>query len=63
MAQAAAAGTLAYGDSEPSDAVAEYAQPFVARGRTPADERHDAWRNTGSAPLAEDAERVAVMAR
>jgi len=41
----------------------EYAQRFVARGRTPADERLDAWRATGSALLAEDAERVAVTAR
>ncbi len=60
---AAAAGTLTEGDSGLGDAVVEYAQRFVARGRTPADERLDAWRSTGSALLAEDAERVAVMAR
>ncbi|MGI9032159.1 MAG: glutamate-cysteine ligase family protein, partial [Acidimicrobiales bacterium] len=60
---AAAAGTLTDGDSGLGGAVVEYAQRFVARGRTPADERLDAWRSTGSALLAEDAERVAVMAR
>ena len=60
---AAAAGTLTDGDSGLGEAVVEYAQRFVARGRTPADERLDAWRATGSALLAEDAERVAVMAR
>ncbi len=60
---AAAAGTLTDGDSGLGEAVVEYAQRFVARGRTPADERLDAWRATGSSLLAEDAERVAVMAR
>ncbi len=60
---AAAAGTLAHGDSEPNGVVAGYAPGLVACGRTSADERHDAWRKTGSARLADDAERVAVMAR
>lgn len=60
---AAAAEVLGDVDGEISDAVAEYAQRFVSRGRTPADERLDAWRATGSALLAEDEGRVAVMAR
>lgn len=59
---AAAAATVT-DDGEISDAVAEYAQRFVARGCTPADERLDAWQASGSALLAEDATRVAVMAR
>ena len=45
-------------DQEVSDAVAEYAERFVARGRTPADERLDAFRRTGSAFLAEDGCRM-----
>lgn len=60
---AAAAGSLTDGDSALADAVVEYAQRFVARGRTPADERLDAWRATGSALLAEDGKPVEMMAR
>ena len=46
-----------------SDAVAEYAERFVARGRTPADERLDAFRRTGSPLLAEDGCRMVGASR
>ncbi len=45
------------------DAVAEYADRFVARGRTPADDRLDAFRRCGSAVLAEDGTRLVGAGR
>jgi len=45
------------------DAVAEYAERFVARGRTPADDRLDAFRRCGSAVLAEDFTRLVGAGR
>jgi glutamate--cysteine ligase len=50
-------------DQELSDAVAEYAERFVARGRTPADERLDAFHRTGSPLLAEDGHRMVGASR
>jgi len=62
-----AAATDALGDMgagvELIDAVAEYAERFVARGRTPADDRLDAFRRCGSAVLAEDGARLVGACR
>jgi len=44
--------------TELTGAVAEYADRFVARGRTPADDRLDAFRRSGSALLDEDDARL-----
>lgn len=60
---AAATDTMAGAGTEITDAVHDYAERFVARGRTPADERLDAWARTGSPLLAEDDHEVVVMAR
>jgi len=45
------------------DVVAEYADRFVDRGRTPADDRLDAFRRCGSAVLAEDLSRLVGAGR
>ena len=50
-------------DQELNDAVAEYAERFVARGRTPADERLEAFRLTGSPLLAEYGCRMVAASR
>lgn len=60
---AAAEALAAAGDSsELADAVADYAGRFVNRGRTPADDRLDAWRRTGSPLLPVDDLEAAAAA-
>jgi len=49
--------------AELSGAVAEYVDRFVARGRTPADDRLDAFRRSGSILLAEDDARLVAASR
>ena len=61
---AAASGAMADIGAGPelTDAVAEYVERFVARGRTPADDRLEAFSRTGSPLLPEDTDQLAGVA-
>ena len=61
---AAASETMADIGAGPelTDAVAEYVERFVARGRTPADDRLEAFARTGSTLLPEDADQLVGVA-